>query len=172
MGKLLRKTFLLLLLLCASAAIFQMAILPGEDQEGPYLVSRVVDGDTIVVAISGEPTKVRLIGVDTPESVAPATYKENTPEGSEAAAFVTELIQGQFVYLEYDTERIDHYGRTLAYVYLENGDMLQELLLEQGMARAMTISPNDKYAAHFEELQNTAALESQGFWKDYFISQQ
>lgn len=172
MGRFLKKAFLLLLLLCMAAAVLQMAILPGEDREGPYLVSRVVDGDTIVVAISGELTKVRLIGVDTPESVAPSAYKENTPEGAEAAAFVTDLVEGQFVYLEYDTELKDQYDRTLAYVYLENGDMLQDLLLEQGLARTMTILPNNKYAAHFEELQNTAALEHQGFWKDYFVSQQ
>ena len=80
-----------------------------------HVVSRVVDGDTLVVAEVG---RVRLIGVDTPESVDP-----RRPVGDfakEAAAFTKQLVEGRRVRLEYDSTRTDRYDRTLAYVYLED----------------------------------------------------
>lgn len=117
-------------------------------------VERVVDGDTFV--IEGN-QKVRLIGINTPESVASeeyleATGKENTSEGKEASNFTKSLIEGQTVYLEFDAGREDKYGRLLAYVFLEDGEMLQDILLRNGYAELMTIQPNVKYADHFVEV--------------------
>lgn len=120
-------------------------------------VVRVIDGDTFVIDLNGEGRKVRLIGVDTPESVAPNEYlsvssKENTEFGTEVSDFVKNLIEGQTVYLEFDVSTEDKYGRLLAYVYLSDGRMLQDILLENGYAELMTVPPNVKYVEHFTEL--------------------
>lgn len=117
---------------------------------GAYEVIRVVDGDTIVVDIDDIETTVRLIGVDTPESVHPDS-KENSEEGTEASEYTKSLLGGTSVYLEYDSFKTDSYGRTLAYVYLEDGRMLQEVLLEEGYATVMTVEPNVKYKNKFQE---------------------
>ena len=120
---------------------------------GLYDVVRVVDGDTIIVNIDGEETKVRFIGVNTAESVHPDETK-NTEIGKESSEWTAELLSGQQVYLEYDIDKTDDYGRTLAYVYLSDGRMVQEELLKAGMAELMTIQPNSKYADKFYEIKN------------------
>lgn len=122
-------------------------------------VVRVKDGDTYVLKINGEEITVRLIGVDTPESVAPDEYsKENTSEGRLISEIVKQKIQpGDTLYVEYDVAQTDKYGRTLAYLYFEDGVMVQEWLLENGYARVMTVQPNCKYAERFATLYNTDA---------------
>lgn len=138
---------------------------------GPYPVERVVDGDTIVVTIERQSVKVRLIGIDTPESVATGDRaKDNCEEGKIASEFTKSLLTGQTVYLEYDVSVADKYGRTLAYVYLENKQtMVNDLLLERGYARTMTVQPNVKYISRFLETQNRAQQSGAGFWSDYFL---
>lgn len=124
-------------------------------------VKRVVDGDTIV--IEGD-EYVRLIGVDTPESVHPDESK-NTDEGELASEFLTELLPvGTTIYLEYDKDLTDSYGRTLAYVWLvePNTDdvsadyvrenMVQGILLEANMAQTLEVEPNTRYALIFAQL--------------------
>lgn len=122
-----------------------------------YTVKRVVDGDTFVIEQNGKDVKVRLIGVDTPESVASQEYldrtgKENTEEGKKASEFTRELIEGEIVHLEFDAQTEDRYGRLLAYVYLDDGRMLQDVLLEEGYANLATYPPNVKYVDRFEEI--------------------
>lgn len=119
-----------------------------QDLEEVQLI-RVVDGDTIVVNISGEEQYVRLIGIDCPESVNPDESK-NTPEGIQASDHTKEILSGiTTVYLEYDTERIDDYGRILAYVWYikEDGSMkmLNEQIFLDGYAAPLTIEPNTKH---------------------------
>lgn len=80
-----------------------------------YPVVRTIDGDTLVVKIDGNETKVRLIGVDTPETVDPR--KPVQFFGKEASAFTRKLLEGESVTLEYDQQRTDLYGRMLAYAY-------------------------------------------------------
>lgn len=130
-----------------------------------YNVIRVVDGDTIIINKDGAETKVRLIGVDTPESVATGNnaYK-NCEEGKIASEFTKDLLDGASVSLEYDVSPQDKYGRDLCYVYLEDGKMLNELLLEKGYARLMTVPPNVKYVEEFTIIQKTAQKMSEGFW--------
>lgn len=113
---------------------------------------RVVDGDTYILDINGEETRVRLIGVDTPESVAPETYyKENTDEGRLISEIVKErMADVEFFYIEYDVGRTDKYGRTLLYLYFPDGTMVQDWLLENGYADIATYAPNTKYKEHFE----------------------
>lgn len=138
---------------------------------GPYDIVRVVDGDTAIIAIDGEDTRVRFIGVDTPESVNPDESK-NTPEGKETSDFTKELLTGKTVYLEYDAQITDDYGRTLAYVYLDEGKtMVQTLLLEEGLAMTMTIQPNSKYASSFHSTMVTARENNVGFWATGFFTE-
>lgn len=137
--------------------------------DGVYEVVKVIDGDTIIVDIDGEEVRVRLIGVDTPESVSTDESK-NTAEGKEASEYTTEQLTGKPVYLEYDEGLTDTYGRTLAYVYLEDGkSMFNKKLLEQGYARVMTVEPNTKYAEEFEKLEAAAEEAGAGFWGTGFF---
>lgn len=124
-----------------------------QDLAGPYSVVRVVDGDTFVIDRNGTEEKVRLIGVDTPESVHPDAAK-NTDAGKSASEHTQELLTGKSVYLEFDVQERDKYGRLLAYVYLD-GEMLNERLLEEGYAVLATYPPNVKY---LDRLQETAGI--------------
>lgn len=147
-----------------------------EQLEAVTLV-RVVDGDTVVVRRdSGETIKVRLIGIDTPESVNPDTSK-NTESGKTASDYVKrELPVNQTYYLEYDEEKEDKYGRTLAYLWYtndiiepENDEyvsvfMLNAVLLKKGYATTMRIEPNVKYADMFERIKNNAKESKAELW--------
>lgn len=133
---------------------------------GEYEVLKVIDGDTIDVDIAGDTTRVRLIGVDTPESVHPDENR-NTEEGKAAADWLRELLDGEKVYLEYDAVQTDKYGRTLAYVYLsDRKTMINKLLLENGLAQVMTVQPNSKYSDEFYKLQTRARKAGAGFWAE------
>ena len=130
---------------------------------GPtYRVIRAIDGDTLLVSINEEEISVRLIGVDAPESVHPEAEK-NTPEGEQASQWMKEYISGKTVSLEYDQELTDRYGRTLAYVYVD-GILLEDVLLNAGMARTMKMNPNTKYERHFEQIEKIARRNRAGFW--------
>lgn len=136
-------------------------------------VVRVVDGDTYVVDIDGVETKVRLIGIDTPESVASQEYldktgKENTQEGKDISDYMKNLLPAETtLYLEFDVEKYDKYDRVLAYAYFEDGEMIQEHLLKNGFAKVMTIEPNVAYSERFVELEQKAMEEGVGLWTDY-----
>lgn len=125
-------------------------------------VTRVIDGDTFECVINGKTQKVRLIGVDTPESVHPDKNK-NTEEGKKASDYTKEKLQGKKVGLEYDVQKNDKYGRILAYVWNES-KMYNLELLEKGYAKVMTIPPNIKYSELFLEKQKIAQETNQGFW--------
>ena len=125
-------------------------------------VTRVIDGDTFECVINGKTQKVRLIGVDTPESVHPDKNK-NSEEGKKASDYTKEKLQGKKVGLEYDVQKNDKYGRILAYVWNES-KMYNLELLEKGYAKVMTIPPNIKYSELFLEKQKIAQETNQGFW--------
>lgn len=125
-------------------------------------VTRVIDGDTFECVIDGKTQKVRLIGVDTPESVHPDKNK-NIAEGKKASDYTKEKLQGKKVGLEYDVQKNDKYGRILAYVWNES-KMYNLELLEKGYAKVMTIPPNIKYSELFLEKQKIAQETNQGFW--------
>lgn len=135
---------------------------------GPYSLLYVIDGDTLAIDLDGEETRVRLIGVDAPESVHPDQEK-NSAEGKRASQFLKDLLisTDSHLYLEYDVQRTDAYGRTLAYVYLSDGEtMLQEELLRSGMATTLTIQPNCKYAERFYELYRSARESQVGLFSE------
>ena len=141
---------------------------PPEHLAGPYPLLYVIDGDTLQLSIDGQSTRVRLIGIDAPES-AQHDESKNTPEGAAAARYLRELLAATDgrLYLEYDEQTVDAYGRTLAYVYLSDGaTMLQEALLRAGMAEPLTIGPNERYSERFESLNRQARREKAGLYGD------
>lgn len=160
-----KKASLMVILTLVVAIAF--VIFPEETQgdlAGPYPVTRVVDGDTIVVAISGEETKVRLIGVDTPESVHPDETR-NVPYGKISSEFTRNALEGELVYLEYDVEPTDQYGRILAYVWLDDV-MFNKVLLMEGHGVLATYPPNVRYVDEFTTLQTQARADGKGLWAD------
>jgi|SRR5215203_620523 len=124
-------------------------------------VTRVVDGDTIEVRLDGRSEDVRYIGVDTPETVKP----DNPVEcfGPQASGFNHALVERERVRLVFDAERRDVYGRLLAYVYLGRRFVNADLL-RLGLARTLTIPPNDSFATRFKRLEMAAARSGQGLW--------
>ena len=125
-------------------------------------VSHVVDGDTLIVRRGLDKVKVRLIGIDTPESVHRDESK-NTREGKIASERLARYLTGKTVRLEFDAESQDKYGRWLAYVYY-NGSMVNAELLKAGLAKALTIPPNTKHADEFAEIEAAARESGAGFW--------
>ena len=119
---------------------------------------RVVDGDTIV--LDGQET-IRLIGVDTPETKDPRKPVEAF--GQEAYEFTKGLVEGKKVRLEYDQERIDKYGRTLAYVYLDDGTFVNAQIILQGYGHAYTAFPF-KYMENFRGYERMARERGLGLW--------
>jgi micrococcal nuclease len=139
---------------------------PSASQRLTGRVVRAVDGDTLEVAIDGGPTEtVRLIGVDTPETVKPDTPVQCF--GPRASAFEHEHVEGHRVRLLTGVEPRDYYGRLLAYVWIEGraGDrFLEAELLRRGLARILTFHPNDRFAHRFEGIAQKAARRGKGLW--------
>lgn len=138
------------------------------EKKTKYRVIRVIDGDTFVVKYKGKEKKVRLIGVDTPESVH-KNKKKNTVWGKKAAKYTKSKLTKKNVYLEFDKSKEDMYGRLLAYVYIKSGKntyvMYNKTLVSKGYARAAYYAPNGKYRNSFEKLQRKAKKNKKGFWK-------
>ena len=124
-------------------------------------VTRVVDGDTVEVQLGGREEDVRYIGVDTPETVKPDTPVQCF--GPQASSFNHALVERRRVRLVFGVERRDVYGRLLAYVYLGDRFVNAELL-RRGLARTLTIPPNDRYAERFKRLEIAAARAGRGLW--------
>lgn len=138
------------------------------DESVKVTVDRVVDGDTFVTYIDGEKTRVRMIGVDTPESVH-ADESRNTRWGKKISKWVKKQLTGKEVKLVFDKERLDQYGRTLAYVYLGKM-MFNKTLLKKGYARAVYYAPNGAHRKEFNKLQKKAKKAKKGFWKDGYYA--
>ena len=132
---------------------------PESLSEGLHRVERAVDGDTLLLANGA---RVRLQGIDTPETKHP--HRAPEPFGREAAEFTTRLVEGKQVRLELDVHRLDRYGRFLAYVYVEDL-FLNEELVRRGLARAR---PEFQYRAdmkrRFLAAQRSAQQQRLGIW--------
>lgn len=129
-----------------------------------YEIKKFVDGDTFWIDDGSEKgLKVRLIGIDTPETVHPRKPVEYY--GREASNFVKNLLHNKKVRLEFDVDKKDRYGRLLAYVYLKNGTFLNETLVKRGYAKVSTVPPNVKYADHFKKLERFARENEMGLWE-------
>ena len=125
----------------------------------------IVDGDTIKIQLeAGQIVTVRLTGIDTPETKHPS--KPVQCFGTEASAKTAELLPiGAAVGLERDVQEQDRYGRTLAYVWPEGGMlMVNEQLVAEGYALALTIPPNVRYTESFANAQRIARENALGLW--------
>jgi micrococcal nuclease len=148
--------------LAAWQFVFNNPAPPASHEPGATaLVRRAVDGDTLLLA---DHTRIRLLGVDTPETVRPDAPVE--PWGPEAHEFTRAHVEGRTVRLEFDKERRDKYDRVLAYVYL--GDwFLNEELIRVGMGRAITNHPySEAMKRRFRAAEREAQEKRLGIWSD------
>jgi micrococcal nuclease len=133
---------------------------PRGQLQGVFPVASVVDGDTIRIMTANGEEVIRLIGVDTPETVHPTRGEE--PFGREASDFTKQLLEGRSVYLEFDIEQRDRFGRLLAYVYIDDaagawqytGAVLTQVnytLALQGYASQATFPPNVRYVDLYQQ---------------------
>jgi micrococcal nuclease len=131
---------------------------------GAARVTRVVDGDTIEVDLAGHDEKVRLLGIDTPETHHPT--KPVQCYGKEASDHTAELLPaGTEVRLERDDEERDDYGRLLAYVYRSTDGLFVNLdLVQQGYASLLTIRPNVSHLAQLTAAESAARAHDLGLW--------
>lgn len=156
-----------LALLYLLARVFELGVpMPSFDGEGDaapgawYTVRRVVDGDTLLL---DNRERVRLIGVDTPETVRPDHPVERF--GPEASAFTKRLAERQRVRLILGQERQDKYGRTLAFVYLADGRLLNEEIIRQGYGHAYIRHPFDTAMMdRFRAAEREARAARRGLW--------
>ena len=142
------------------------------------IVTRIIDGDVIQVIYGGVEKRVRLIGIDAPESridrkaLKEANMSEHDIEaivemGAKAKAFVISLIKrGNFITIEFDIQEKDRYGRLLCYVYLSNGKMLNEEIVKAGYANVKSILPNVKYKDRFLNAFEYAKETERGLWDE------
>jgi micrococcal nuclease len=133
-----------------------------DERRGPLVtVSRVIDGDTVEVSLRSRTVDVRLIGIDTPETVHPS--EPVGCYGPAASDFVTRTLEGQRVRLEFDVERTDQYGRTLAYIWMD-GSLFNRVLVERGFAQVTIFPPDDKYAGRLRAAEDRAKRADNGAW--------
>ncbi|MBU0683982.1 MAG: thermonuclease family protein [Candidatus Omnitrophota bacterium] len=131
-----------------------------------YFVKRIIDGDTIELT---NRKLVRYIGIDTPEIRRRSGYGvwryEPEAYSLDAKKLNSTLVAGKKVQLEFDVQKYDKYDRWLAYVYV--GDkMINEELLRQGYAKVLTIPPNTKYRERLKKAEESAKENKQGLWRD------
>jgi len=165
-------------LLCLSILIFNIlscqpeqssTSLKGANKKSEHIfrnIYRVIDGDTFWLKDkNGQIEKVRLIGIDAPESRR-SKYKDIQRFGKESKDFLVKFLKNKKVALEYDVQKTDQYGRTLAYVYLEDGTFLNNYLIRNGYAKVVTFPPNVKYHKQMLESERYARKNKLGMWKE------
>ena len=130
-----------------------------------YKVSKITDGDTFYVKTkNSEKFKIRLIGIDAPESYNVGKKFRKEYFGKEAKIFVINLLKNKKVKLTFDVQKTDRYGRILAYAYLENGVFLNQYLVENGFAVVATFPPNVKFVEVFTKAEKSARNKKLGLW--------
>jgi micrococcal nuclease len=136
----------------------------GSGGPGAAVITRVIDGDTVVVDLGGRSERVRLVGVDTPEIHSPT--KPVQCYGKEASAHTSELLApGTAVRLERDADERDTYGRLLAYIYRSSDGLFVNLdLARGGFADALRIAPNVAHAEEIAVAVDGARAAGLGLW--------
>lgn len=135
-------------------------------QDDLYKVIRVIDGDTIVVEINSKKEKIRLIGINTPESVDSRRPVECF--GVEASQKAKEILTGKNVGLETDSavDERDKYGRLLRYLFLEDGTNFNKMMINEGYAYEYTYDLPYKYQSEFRQAEKEARENKKGLWAD------
>jgi len=133
---------------------------------GQYKIIRIVDGDTIVIEYDGKYEKVRMLCVNTPESVH-SDAKQNIPMGKVASKYTQKKLTGKYVNLEFEIDRLrGHYGRLLAYVFVD-GQNLNLDLVRQGLSPYYTkYGKSQKYDSKFRAAEKQARKEKLNIWGD------
>lgn len=147
-----------------------LAVYPSEDfsRDTAYPILKVVDGDTVQIKFKGKPVTIRLIGVDTPETVHP--NKPVEVFGKEASAFTQNLLLGESVYLRLGVDEMDKYGRLLAYLYRAPDGLFVNLeIVRQGYGHAYTQFPF-KHMELFRHYERRAREAGKGLWGDAKVS--
>ncbi len=153
------KPLAIALLVLAAVAGFSGVLDRGEPARatgGSATVTRVVDGDTVVLSGLG---RSRLIGIDTPE-----VHGRVECFGREASAYVVRLLAGRRVRWRSGVEPRDRFGRALVYLWLGDGRFVNELLVAGGWARTLAIAPNVRYAGLLARRASEARAGSRGLW--------
>ncbi len=134
--------------------------------QNTYAVFKVIDGDTISIIKDNKTVTLRLIGLDTPETVDPR--KPVQCFGKAASDKAKELLTGKTVRLELDPSQglLDKYGRTLAYVFLRDGTLFNEYMIAEGYGHEYTYNLPYKYQKEFKEAEARARAEKRGLWAD------
>ncbi len=134
--------------------------------ENTYPVVKVIDGDTVSIMKEGRSVTLRLIGLDTPETVDPR--KPVQCFGKAASDKAKELLTGKNVRLEFDASQgiLDKYGRTLAYVFLPDGRMFNGFMIAEGYGHEYTYNLPYKYQKEFKAAEKRAREEQKGLWAD------
>jgi micrococcal nuclease len=125
-------------------------------------VKHVVDGDTVLLETGKE---VRYIGIDAPEFAHDG--EPNEFMALESKRFNYDLVEKARIRLEFDQEKQDRYGRLLGYVFLENGEMVNERIVRKGLARVLVVEPNLKHFHLLLEAQRRAMTEKIGIWSKH-----
>lgn len=131
-----------------------------------WRIERVVDGDTVIVRKDGTRDRLRLLGIDAPESSSNPDLSRQTEEGDVVSDLVKSLVTGRDVYVEFDQAPRDQYGRLLAYIWLDGDVMLNESLVFSGLVDVVRFPPNTAYYRYFLRLKEEAVRRELGFFAD------
>ena len=153
-----------------SFTIAFLLILPALSLAGQYHVMRVIDGDTIVVNYGGKKEKVRLLYVNTPESVHP-DKKQNIPMGKAAFDYTKSRLKGKYVDLEFEGALRGRYGRLLAYVFVYGVNFNLDLVREGLSAYYTKYGLSQKYDKEFREAERYARAQELNIWGDPALTQ-
>jgi micrococcal nuclease len=149
-----------------SSQINTHKVLGATDPKVYYEVEKVVDGDTIRVNINGKSSLVRFIGINAPE----IEHSENRAEcfGYNSKLYLKKLLFYQRVRLESDPNdsNVDRYGRLLRYVFLENGQNLNEKMARDGYAFSVIYKKDNKYEKQLQTAQQSAQKDNVGYWAE------
>lgn len=143
--------------------VLSLALLGPPAQAGSALpearIVEVNDGDTVVIRMDGRTYRTRLIGIDAPEM-------GQEPWGRDAKKHLRELVNesGGMVRVEMDVTKYDKYDRLLAYLWLDDKTLINELMLKDGYAVLFTIQPNSKHADRLKKAQYAAQQSCSGIW--------
>ena len=149
----------------------ETTVLPDNVAVKFYQVIKVIDGDTMTVNLDGKEETLRLIGIDTPETVDPRKLVECF--GVEASNKAKELLNNKKVRLENDPtqgER-DKYQRLLRYIWLEDGTFFNKIMISDGYAHEYTYNTPYKYQTEFKQAESEARTAKRGLWADNACSQ-
>ncbi|MBW2619428.1 MAG: thermonuclease family protein [Deltaproteobacteria bacterium] len=127
----------------------------------PVKVKYVIDGDTLILA---DNTRLRLIGLDAPEMGREG--RADKPWARAARQRLADLAGGRMVELELDEERRDRHGRLLGYLFGQ-GRLINEVILEEGLARVFIVGPSTRYAERLVAAERRARAEGRGLWADW-----